>query len=190
MHPPRYTLALRILHWLLAVLILGLIAVGWTMKEVKGLGPLRGDLYSLHKSFGVMALTLIFLRIAVRMVAPSPPLPSTLPAMERRLAHVGHLLLYLGMIFVPLSGFVMSMAGGHGIKFFGAPLPTLMATDKPLASLAHEVHELLPYLLLGVIALHVAGALKHRFFDIPENDVLPRMGLPGKKGLTPPPPSA
>ena len=166
----------------MALVIIGLIAMGWAMKEMKGLPLSRGELYALHKSFGVIALTLIALRIALRLTSRVPPLPDSLPPSERLGAHIGHLLLYLGMIFVPVSGFVMSMAGGHGIKFFGTPLPNVMAVDKKLAGLAHEIHELLPYLLLGVIALHVAGALKHRFLDKdPANDVLPRMGLPLKK---------
>lgn len=166
----------------MAALILCLIAMGWAMKEVKGLGPLRGDLYALHKSLGVIALIGIGVRLAVRLGTRVPPLPVGMPTGERHAAKAGHLLLYVGMLTVPLSGAIMSMAGGHGIKFFGFPLPNLMATDKPLAGLAHEMHELLPYLLLGVIGLHVAGALKHRFVDKdPENDVLPRMGLPPKR---------
>lgn len=176
---PRYTFAMRLLHWIMAVLILGMIAMGWAMKEIKGLP--RSDLYMLHKSVGVALLALIALRIAARAATRIPALPATFPPSERKMAHLAHLLLYLGMVTVPLSGFVMSMAGGHGVKFFGWPLPPLMETDKKLAGLAHEAHELLPYLLLGVVALHVLGALKHRFFDRPEHDVLPRMGLPRKQ---------
>lgn len=178
----RYPWVLRLLHWLMAFVIIGLIAMGWAMKELKGLPLPRGEIYALHKSFGVIALALIVLRVAFRLTSRIPPLPASLPPAERLGAHAGHLLLYLGMIFVPLSGFTMSMAGGHGIKLFGVPLPNMMEVNKPLAGLAHEVHELLPYVLLGVIALHVAGALKHRFLDkAPENDVLPRMGLPPRK---------
>lgn len=179
----RYHRTLRILHWLMAFVLLGLIAVGWTMKEIHGLGPLRGTLYSLHKSFGVIALLLIAVRIMVRFSTPVPPLPEGMKSIEKLGAKAGHLLLYVGMVTVPLSGFIMSMASGKGIKLFGFPLPNLMAINKPLSRFAYEMHELLPYILLAVIAAHVAGALKHRFFDAPENDVLPRMGFsPRRQG--------
>lgn len=177
MDAQRYPISLRILHWLMAVLILGMIAGGWVMKELSGKDPLRADLYGLHKSFGVILLALIVLRIVVRTLTRIPPLPQGLSAMEKRGAKAGHLLLYAGMVAVPLSGFVMSMAGGHGIKFFGMPLPNLMELNRKLSHFAHEWHELLPYVLLGVIALHLAGALKHRFADDAANDVLPRMGI-------------
>lgn len=180
MSASHYHWSMRTLHWLMAFLIIGMIAVGWIMTEIKGLGPLRGELYALHKSIGVILLVLVFVRGAVRFLTPIPPLPEGLTSFEKRAAKLGHLLLYLGMISVTLTGFTMSMAGGHGIKFFGAKLPDMMAVNKPLASLAHELHELLPYLLLGVVVVHVVGALKHRFRDAPENDVLPRMGIPSR----------
>ncbi len=181
METGKFNTVMRWLHWLMAFGILGLITLGYVMKEVKLDRELRAELYALHKSVGVMLLGLVVLRILVRFCSRIPPLPSGISPLDQRLAKTTHGLLYLGMITVPLSGFIMSMAGGHGIVFFGYRLPDMLATDKKLARLAHEVHELLPYVLLGVIALHVAGALKHRFLDAPENDVLPRMGLPAKR---------
>lgn len=177
---PLYPCTLRTLHWLIAALILGLIAVGYYMAGIADDDPLRGTLYGLHKSFGVAALVLIAIRIAVRLRHTIPPLPSSLPRLERRAAHAAHILLYIGMVGVPVSGLVMSMAGGHGVAFFGIPLPNPMETDRALAKLAHDAHGILPYVLLGVIALHIAGELKHRFFDRPEHDVLARMGIPRK----------
>lgn len=181
METGKFNRIMRWLHWIMAFGILGLITLGYVMKEAKLDRELRTELYLLHKSFGVMLLGLIVLRILVRLCSRVPLLPSGLSRPDRVLAKITHGLLYLGMVAVPLSGFIMSMAGGQGIKLFGYQLPEIMTTDKQLAGLAHEVHELLPYVLLGVIALHVAGALKHRFFDTPENDVLPRMGFPAKR---------
>lgn len=178
----RYPAFLRLLHWAMAAVILGMIAVGWTMTEISGLGaPLRGDLYALHKSFGVVALALIALRVLVRLATRIPPLPEGIAPWEKTAAGIGHLALYAGMVAVPLSGFVMSMASGKGVAWFGLSLPNPLGIDKKLAGIAHELHEVLPYVLLAVIAAHIAGALKHRFFDRPENDVLPRMGLPLRK---------
>ncbi len=174
----KYSLALRILHWSIAALILGLIALGYYMSDLKGSAPVRGDLYAVHKSLGVAVIVLVCLRILLRISQRTPPLPSGMPMFEKRAAHAAHILLYCGMIAVPISGLVMSMAGGHGVAFFGLPLPNLMNPDRALAQMGRQAHELLPYLLLGIIALHVGGALKHRLFDTPENDVLPRMGWP------------
>jgi cytochrome b561 len=176
-HGMTYPWSIRVLHWLMALLILGMIAVGWYMTGLPDKDPLRGTLYPLHKSLGILLLALVALRVALRFSTPIPPLPAGIPPRERLAAKAGHVLLYLGMIVVPLTGVVMSVAGGYGIAFFGIPLPAFMDVDKPLAHDARELHELLPYILLGVIALHVAGALKHRFFDAPENDVLKRMTL-------------
>ncbi len=181
MKPQRYPTSLRILHWLMAAMILGMIAGGYIMKELSGKYPLRAELYALHKSFGVVVLALIALRIIVRILSHVPPLPQGLGAMEKKGAKAGHLLLYAGMVTVPLSGFVMSMAGGHGIKLFGWELPNPLELNRKLSHFAHEWHEQLPYVLLGVIALHLAGALKHRFADDAANDVLPRMGIRPKR---------
>ncbi len=180
MEPHTYHWSLRTLHWLMALVILGLIAAGWWMTGLEDGHPQRGLLYGLHKSFGVIALGLLAMRILLRFVTPVPPLPSTLPSTEKWAAHAGHLLLYLGMLAVPVSGMIMSMAGGYGVKVFGVPLPNILPEDKAMAGLAHELHEILPYVLLGIIVLHMTGALKHRLADKPEHDVLHRMGIPRK----------
>ena len=173
----RYPLAIRLLHWFMALCILGLIASGWYMTELDTEASNKYDLYPLHKSFGVLMLIALGLRITIRLQVSAPPLPKMLKAWEARAAHVGHIALYLLMLAVPVSGYVMSGSykDGHGIDFFGLMLPRLVPAGDRLFAISHTAHGLLPWVLLGVIVLHIAGALKHRWFDKPGADVLPRI---------------
>lgn len=171
----KYPYALRMLHWLMAAILLGLIAVGWYMAELPKEDPSKFMFYGWHKSFGVLALLLIVLRIAIRLRSSVPPLPEALGAMVNRLSHAGHKLLYLLMALVPLSGYTLSVAGGHEVKMFGIPIPALLPKNEELGELAEELHELLPYLLLAVIVVHVAGVVWHRVVD--KQNLLPRISL-------------
>lgn len=137
--------------------------------------PNHLQVYELHKSFGVLALALIFIRIINRFIKKPPALPDSMPKIEQILAHLGHLGLYFLMVAVPLSGFLMSNSFGFPVKFFGLELPMLVTTNFEHGKVFAEAHELCAYALLGLIATHVAAVIKHRFFDKPENDVLKRM---------------
>ncbi len=172
----RYPFLMRAIHWLMAIAILGLIASGWYMAGLDQSVSYKYDIYPWHKSFGVLILFLLALRILIRLVSKVPPLPKTMPKLEIGLAHLGHGLLYLLMFLVPASGYLMSGAApGREVKFFDWTLPNLVEKDKELAGLLHEVHTIIPYVLLGVIAVHLLAVIKHRFFDQPENDSLKRM---------------
>ena len=170
----KYPVLIRLLHWLMAICILGLIASGWYMAGLDQNAPNKHDLYPWHKSFGVLMLIAIVLRVVVRLISSIPTLPQSLPGYEKKLAHLAHGLLYLLMFLVPVSGYLMSAMGGHDIFLFQIQMPDL-ADNKELAGIMHEIHEVAPYVLLGVIVLHVLGALKHRFMGPPEHDVLKRM---------------
>ena len=102
-------------------------------------------------------------------------MPTDIKPVEKKLSHATHILLYLGMILVPVSGYLMSLSGGHEVKMFGLHMPNIIEKDKVIGDITHEIHEILPYILLGLVVLHIAGALKHKFFEKPENDVLNRM---------------
>lgn len=172
----KYALSSRIIHWLMAAVILFLLALGIYMTEfLPKDSPNHLQVYELHKSFGVLALALIFVRVTNRLIKKAPPLPNTMPKYEQILAHLGHIGLYVLMLVVPLSGFLMSNSFGFPVKFFGIELPMLIATNFDNGKIFSEVHELAAYALLGLVIAHVAAVIKHRFFDKPENDVLKRM---------------
>ena len=171
----------KALHWLMAAIILTLIFVGIYMaglpKETAEEKQYAFQFYGLHKSFGVIALGLIVLRLVWMRISPAPALPSAFARKERVVVKALQGLLYLLMIVVPLSGYIMSNAGGHPIHFFGlGELPALVGESKALGGFAHEMHEIMGWAILVLVVLHMAGAIKHRLKDKGgETDILKRM---------------
>jgi len=166
----RYGLVALVLHWLIALSILGMIGVGLYMTSLPDT-PDKFAIYQLHKSFGLTIFGLSLLRLIWRLINPIPPMPMTLSGWERVAARMTHLLFYVLMIVIPLSGWAMVSASPLGIPthwfgLFEVPhLPVLSAlTDKEAAQGAlKELHELVSFTLLGLLGLHVGAALRHHF---------------------------
>jgi cytochrome b561 len=173
----KYKISSRILHWLMAVIIISLLAVGIYMTNFLPKDAAnRMEIYNLHKSFGVLALILIAVRIINRAVFTAPALPETINRFEQKLAHLVHILLYVLMIVVPVSGYLMSNSFGYPVKLFSIEMPFLIEQNFELGKIFHEIHEIAPYVLIAILVLHISGAVKHRYFDKnKENDVLGRM---------------
>lgn len=176
-----YPLSLRLLHWLMAIGIIGLIVSGWYMAGLDGEASNKYDLYPLHKSFGVLIILTLIVRFTLRLSAQAqakiPTAPSVLKPWEKQASHAAHLGLYLLMAAVPVSGYVMSGAYefGHGINFFWTLLPDLVPKDLALFEAAKSLHGPLAYGLTAIVTIHVAAVIKHRMYDAKEADVLPRM---------------
>ena len=169
----HYTATAKTLHWLIAVLILGLLALGFYMHDLP-LSPSKLKLYSWHKWAGVSVFLLALLRLAWRAGHPPPPLPAGMPRGQQWLAHAGHHLLYVLMLAIPLTGWLMSSAKGFQTVWFGVlPIPDLLGRDKALGELLQGVHLGLNLLLVGVLLGHLGAALKHHFVD--RDDILTRM---------------
>lgn len=171
----KYHIAIRILHWLMALIIISLLAIGIYMSDLDFLDPKKAKLYALHKSFGVVILALVFIRIFFRIFKQVPKLPNSIPRTIRLLSHFIHYLLYLLMILLPVSGYLMSNLYGFPVTLFSVTLPNVASTNPNLGKVFNEIHEILGYSLIVVLSLHIIGVLKHRFFDAPENDVLKRI---------------
>lgn len=171
----KYPLAIRVIHWFMALSILGLIVVGYYMTGLSKDDPSRGDMYNLHKSFGSLVLILVIIRLSVRIFTKVPPLPKAIPDKEKKAAAAAHILLYALMFSVPILGFAMSNGYGYPVHLFALEMPVLFEKNIELAKLANEWHEIMAYVLLAIVGLHFAGAMKHRFMDKKENDVLGRM---------------
>lgn len=168
-----YTPVAKGLHWLMAVLILGLLALGIYMSDLP-LSPQKLELYSWHKWFGVTVFLLLWLRLAWRVTHRPPALPETLSAPMRLAAHAGHAALYLLMLAIPLSGWLMSSAKGFQTVWFGVlPIPDLLGRDRELGDLLQQAHKLLNLLLMLTLAGHVLAALWHHF--VLKDDTLRRM---------------
>ena len=149
------------MHWLMAIIIISLIALGLIMGEIPHENPMRGNLYMMHKSFGVLVFLLFFIRISLRLRYGTPPLPEAIPSKERKLAHLGHYAFYFFMVAMPVSGYLMSSYFGFTVPFFGLALPKLTGIDRAAGGFFADMHGLLAYVLIGLIILHIAGVIKH-----------------------------
>ncbi len=183
----RYTAVAMALHWLTALCVVGLLIAGHIMtnfQEQLGLS-LTFQIYQLHKSFGVLVFALTALRIFWRLTHPAPPLPDTMPGYEVFLAKVSHMGFYILLVVMPLTGWVVVSAATFKIPTFlfnVVQLPHLAflentADPKATEDLTQLVHYILGWVMVGLLGLHVAGALKHHF--IARDDILRRM-IPGR----------
>ena len=175
----KYPLPMRIIHWVRALLIFGMIVAGWTMVGLDDHDPVKFDVfYPLHKSFGVLVFLLVLCQLALRRFLPVPPPSRVLSPLEARVAKVAHVALYVLMILVPLLGYSRSstFTDSDGVTLFGLPIPELLGKNDKASDVLSLLHEIAAYTLLALVVLHVAGALKHRFFDRGhEDDPLSRM---------------
>ena len=173
MNTIRYTAPARLLHWLMAALLIGLLALGFYMSDLP-LSPEKLQLYAWHKWAGVTAFILLAIRLLWRATHRPPALPASMSATAQRMAHLGHLALYALMIAIPLSGWLMSSAKGFQTVYFGVlPIPDLLAKNPELGELLATWHGGLNLLLVVTVLGHAAAALKHHFVD--RDDVLRRM---------------
>ncbi len=169
----QYTRTAIALHWIIALLIFAAFPLGLYMHGLP-LSPTKLRLFSYHKWIGVTVFLLALVRISWRSMHHPPPLPLALPSWERFSAQSVHYLLYLLILAIPISGWLMSSAKGIQTVYLGIlPLPDLVPKDKELGDALLEVHETLNYTMLALLVAHVAGALKHHFID--HDDIMARM---------------
>lgn len=169
----HYTATAKTLHWGIAVLIFGLLALGFYMQDLP-LSPTKLQLYAWHKWAGITVFLLVVVRLAWRLRHRPPALPDHMARLERAAAHAGHHLLYLLMFAIPLSGWLMSSAKGFQTVWFGVvPIPDLLGKDKGLGDLLQTVHMSLNFVMVAALLGHIGAALKHQFIN--KDDVLPRM---------------
>ena len=168
----RYGTLAILLHWLTALLVVAGFTLGLSMV---GLPFSRQKLewYSWHKWIGITVWLLTCVRLAWRWTH-SPPLMEPMPAWQHRAARVSHVLLYVLLLTIPLSGWVYSSATGVQVVYLGlVPLPDLVAKDRGLADVLKSVHVALNFTLAALVCIHGAAALKHHFID--RDPVLRRM---------------
>jgi cytochrome b561 len=149
----------------MAALLVGLVTLGLYMHELP-LSPRKLQLYSYHKWAGITAFLLVLTRLAWRATHRPPPLPPGTSSVVRVAANVAHAILYLLMVAIPLSGWLMSSAKGFQTVWFGVlPIPDLIGKDPELGETLRAVHAYLNFTLIAVALGHVAAALKHQFID-------------------------
>ena len=183
---PRYTAVAQALHWLLALGLIGQLALGLVMVHAGLPRMAMFKYYQLHKSIGITILLVALLRLLWRLTHRPPELPAEMPRFEKAGAHGAHVVLYLLMIGLPLVGWIMVSVSPFNLPtvLFGVVpwphVPGLSAvTDKKYwEGVAKFVHAYGAYLLIALIALHALAALRHHF--ILRDDILLRM-LPGRR---------
>ncbi|MGF1454015.1 MAG: cytochrome b [Alphaproteobacteria bacterium] len=169
----------KLIHWLMAVMIIGMLIVGTIMENME-FSDLKFELYQLHKSFGLTLMVLALIRLLWRVPGAVPALPATMPGWQRRASSVSHILLYGFMFAMPLSGWVMVSASDLGIQtsYFGLfDVPHLVEPDEDLEETMKRVHGLLAWGLVALLAVHLCAALKHHLVD---RDAVLRRMLPGR----------
>ncbi|QIK37595.1 cytochrome b [Caldichromatium japonicum] len=178
----RYTFAQRLLHWLLAILIFGLLAGGLTFWAlgyeglVKLVGEqIAGDLYMYHKSFGILILLLTFLRLWLRWRHPAPPYDPPLRLPERLVSGALILGLYLLSLAVPIIGGLATSAEGYPVQFFGLTLPGLLAENEELGEELFDLHGLGALILGLAVLVHMAAGIKHWLL---KDGIMTRISLP------------
>ncbi len=169
----HYNRAAILFHWLVFVLILVAFPLGLYMHGL-ALSPDKLRLYSYHKWIGVTVFAITLARLAFRAWHPPPSLLPSRSAWERSAALAAHGLLYAFMLIVPISGWLMSSAMGFQTVWFGLiPLPDLIAKSKEAAGMLWLLHQALNFLMVCLILLHAAAALKHHFLQ--RDETLKRM---------------
>ena len=164
-HVERYSLTAITLHWVMALLIITLLILGFYMVDIPKGVPNRADYFNLHKSLGVLAIVLILMRTGWRWKHPAPKLPLSVPGWTVSAAWWSHLLLYVCMVLQPLTGYLSSSFNKYGVKFFGVELPKWGWEDAVLRDLFMKCHHLIAVLLVSLILVHVLAAFKHLLVD-------------------------
>ena len=176
----RYNIVLRLLHWLMAIGFLLMFGSGIIMEYAGISSQLQFEMIQWHKSGGVLLLLAACVRLSARWLIGTPEEPAYLTEQEKTLSKLVHRGLYFMMIFIPISGWIMVSASVFGLPtivfgLFEWPHIPGIAFNETIEGIARTVHEWIVYVFAGLIALHVAGALKHVIVD--RENVLQRMGF-------------
>lgn len=158
---PSFSPLARVLHWLMAVMILSMLFIGVFMAS--SLGPSYHRLVSLHRPLGIAILVLALLRLTYRLRHAPPPLPNDFPAVLKLAAKGSHILLYALMIALPLVGWGMLSAGGYPIPLWGNAvlLPPILPHNPAVWAWLRSIHTVLAFTLFGLVLAHIGAALFH-----------------------------
>jgi cytochrome b561 len=154
----------RSLHWLIAALVLAVVALGWAIPEAPRNTASRDLLMLLHRSIGLVILAAMVGRMVWRLGHPPPPWPPSLALIEVWLAHANHFGLYVMLLVMPLTGYINAAAAGHSVSFFAiVTIPPLLPESGKLSQIANAVHLTGQFVIYALVAAHIAAALFHRF---------------------------
>lgn len=163
----------KLLHWSVAICILIMVPVGIAMGRIPS-GDFQNTLYHVHRSFGVLVLALMLVRLAYRLINGAPAPEPTLTAAQRTVSHLVHLALYVLVIAQGFIGWIGTSAYGAAIWVFGLfIMPNLVSKDQTLAEPLLYIHDILGFVIAGLVVLHIGAALYH--FIVRGDGVMQRM---------------
>jgi cytochrome b561 len=168
-----YSLFAKLLHWSIAAMVVFIIPAGIVMLNI-GRGDLQNQLFDLHRSFGILVLTLMMIRVGYRLTFGAPAAAAVLTPLQYQLSRAAHLGMYVLLIATPLIGWIGTSAYPATVNVFGLfAMPHLVGPDRALSETLLAIHGYMG-IALGVIALiHIGAALYHGF--IRRDGVLSRM---------------
>ena len=173
----HYDAGARFFHWAVVVLVLATVPIGIAMNDLVAEGPVQDALYVIHESIGVTILCLMVLRLGWRLGHGAPAPAAELNRLERVSSQAVHALLYLVLLAMPITGYLLVVAGDFPLTYFGLfDVPRLVAKNEPLSKFAENAHLALQWVVYVLVAMHAGAALHHHF--VRGNGVLRRM-LPG-----------
>jgi len=174
----RYHSIAIILHWVMAICFMLMLCSGLVMTELELDKSFIFSLYQWHKSLGVLLLMAFFLRITIRLLFKPPALPKSFKALDMKAAKLGHWALYAAMIIMPISGWVIVSSSVYGLptivfNMFEWPHIPNIQGNLGIGDAAGEVHEIVAYIFIMLIVVHIGAVIKHKIFD--KENLLTRM---------------
>ncbi len=155
-----------LLHWLVAITVLSLFGLGLWMTELDYYSTWYRQAPDIHRSIGILLMLVILLRMVWRMLNRTPAALASHRRWEIRSAHVSHVLLYLLPLAIMITGYLISTADGRGVSVFDwFEVPALFSALDQQETIMGDLHRILSWVLIGIVAVHAAGALKHHFID-------------------------
>jgi len=167
-----YGLIAKFFHWIMGIMVIVMLIVGFLMGDYIE-PPLKWQLFSIHKATGVLVLTLVILRLLWKFYNTTVLLPADLPDWQKKTAKINIGLLYLLIILMSISGFLMTILSNHNIDFYGLFTIKSFAQDLQFAKIFNKIHKKAAILFSALIILHILAALYHHF--IRKDNVLKRM---------------
>jgi cytochrome b561 len=165
---PKYTSLQRLLHWAVAIMAIGGLAAGLTLGILgfKGVTDLLGAatrnfIYTYHKTFGLIVLAAMLIRLVVKLKQGAPAYEPPLERWQAIISGLVHKALYVCLIAMPILGWMATDASNYPVEFFSWSLPQFIDKDKDLGALLYEVHGILGWVLTGLLAMHVGAAMMH-----------------------------
>lgn len=172
----EFGMVAKTFHWSIFLLFLFQFGIAIAMYGVATKDYYPKDLFVTHKSVGVLLFFIAVARLMWRKLNPLPPWPESMSEFEKKAFHFLEIGLYTVMFLMPLSGYILSLAGGHGFKFFGLfEVPDLVGKNETLALIGKYLHRITAFIVVAFIASHVSLILRHHFDS--KNKFIDRMSF-------------